>query len=74
MDKILKKILQNKRNVSVREFETLLKHFGFEKIRHKGSHACYFNSKKQKKFFFPHSRPVKECYIINFLRIIKYEV
>jgi predicted RNA binding protein YcfA (HicA-like mRNA interferase family) len=69
MGKILQKILQNKKNVSIREFETLLKHFGFYKKRQKGSHGIYYNQEKKQQFNFPHNRPVKQ-----FLNIIKNEI
>jgi predicted RNA binding protein YcfA (HicA-like mRNA interferase family) len=74
MDKILQKVLNNQKNVSIREFETLLRHFGFYKKRQKGSHATYYNKEKNKYFRFPHQRPIKPCYINNFLNLLNNEI
>ena len=68
--KLLLKILSNPKNVSVKQFETLLKHYGYIKKRQRGSHALYENEIIKDIFVFPHSRPVKKCYIKNFLKTI----
>jgi len=74
MDKILQKVLKNQKNISVRELETALKHFGYFKLRQKGSHATYYNKETKKRFFFPHRKPIKPYYIKNLLILINYEI
>ena len=68
---ILEKIEKNIKNVSVKDFETLLNQYWFIKKRQKWSHAHYYNKDKNIFFAFPHKKPIKICYIKILLKLIK---
>jgi len=68
---ILEKIEKNINNVSVKDFETLLKQYWFNKKRQKWSHAHYYNKEKHLFFAFPHRKPIKVCYVKILLKLIK---
>lgn len=70
--KLLEKIINNPKNVSPKELETLLKQYQFQKeTTNAGSHMKWRNKEKQITYMFPKRNPVKTPYIKNFLNILK---
>lgn len=71
-EKLLWKFIHNPKNIQFHELETLLAHFGFQRVKtNHGSHMKWHHDGKNLSFQAPRKNPVKEVYIKAFIRILK---
>lgn len=71
-EKLFLKALQNPKNISYQELETLLKQFGFKKVKtNAGSHFKWRHTEKNITYFAPRRNPMKSIYVKQLTTILK---
>ncbi|MBF0606507.1 MAG: type II toxin-antitoxin system HicA family toxin [Candidatus Magnetobacterium sp. LHC-1] len=72
-DKILRDAINNPANVRFSDFENLLKDFGFECLRYRGSHVIFFSSDYKKLIPVQEGKNgmAKEYQVKQFIRILE---
>ena len=73
IDKLFERLLANPRaTISFRDFEKLLKAFGFEHVRTSGSHRQYVHPKLSRPFpVQPTSKDAKAYQVREFLELVQ---
>lgn len=76
-ESLFKKIQSNTQNITLtsREFNKILRYYGFTLIKQRGSHKTYIYQKNDKFYYFiypSHSdgQTVKKVYIIKFVELL----
>jgi len=70
--KLLAKILNNSKNVSLKKIELILISYEFEQETFScGSHVIWKNYKENISFVFPRKNLVKEIYVKQLIKILK---
>ena len=75
--KLLKRILQNPKNVRFEDLDKLLKEFGYKVRQPKGgsSHYIYYKENERKIITIPFKKPfIKSVYIKEIIKILSLEV
>ncbi len=62
VEKIVDKMKRQPSNISFDEVSKVLEHYGYEKVRQRGSH-CSFRNSKGGTMIIPSRRPIKVVYI-----------
>ena len=70
VDKIIEKMKQQPNGIRAVDAEKVLKAFGYEAIRQKGSHKQYLNKKSGKLITIKQETPLKEVYVVDILKRI----
>lgn len=67
-EKLLAKIRNNTKNVSVKDLRNVLEWHGFELRRITGSHYIYKRPGCPVNLSVPKNKPIKQCYVKNALK------
>ena len=71
-EKLLEKCILKPHDITFRELEALLRHFGFARLKtNAGSHFKWRNEEKVITYMVPRRNPVKPVYIKEFLLILR---
>lgn len=70
-EKLLLKFILYPKNIQFHELETLLRQFGFHRIKtNAGSHMKWQNIQKDIRFSAPRKNPIKPAYIKKLIRML----
>ena len=70
VDKIIEKMKQQPNGIRAVEAEKVLKAFGYEAVRQKGSHKHYLNKKSGNLITIKQDTPLKKAYVVDILKRI----
>ena len=70
VDKIIEKMKQQPNGIRAVDAEKVLKAFGYEAVRQKGSHKHYLNKKSGKLITIKQETPLKKVYVVDILKRI----
>ena len=70
VDKIIEKMKQQPNAIRAVEAEKVLKAFGYEAVRQKGSHKHYLNKKSGNLITIKQDTPLKKAYVVDILKRI----
>lgn len=70
VEKIIEKMLRQPHGIRLEEAEKVLKAYGYDLIRQKGSHRHYLNVKTGELITIKQENPLKKVYITNILNRI----
>jgi len=73
VEKIIEKMKNQPNGIILQEIEKVLKAYGYNKDRQRGSHILYDNNGKKFGFAIHGKDTIKECYIKDILRKIDKE-
>ena len=70
VDRIIEKMKQQPNGIRAVEAEKVLKAFGYEAVRQKGSHKHYLNKKSGDLITIKQDTPLKKAYVVDILKRI----
>ena len=73
-EKLIEKMRRQPNGIRLEEAEKVLKWYGYELVRQKGSHGQYLNMQTGEIITIKHENPLKKAYIMDILYRIDNKV